>query len=330
MRHMALIAAFLLVSILLFPGGLGESRIEVVATLEIYASFAKEIGGDRVSVDYIVPQGMDIHSYSLRYEDIEKIEKSDLIILASSEFFSLDANILEKVQGKEILDFPDYNATLFSLDGLGRNVHGYWLYPKNALGICKAIEKKLESMDPAGKDYYRANFEKLSEEINKSLSIAKSLSKNLGLENKTALLAVPGTYYIVKTLGMKIKGSIVRGPNQFIGGEELQEIKREIKEGEISLIVNAAGLEKSRAGEIAQQLSVETGVRVAYIDIFSAENYTALLLNDAAILAGGLHTNVYGGSQEFSLPYILIILILSGIVAISLLEVYLCRKELLK
>ena len=334
MRFIGYTIFFILAFSLLSPISFGESteegKIYVVATLEIFSTFVEDIGGGRVKTDYIVPQGMDIHSYSLKYEDVKKIEEADLIVLASSEFFSLDSNILEKVEGKEILDFNNYNATLFPLGDMERNIHGYWLYPKNALGIAKAIEKKLEAVDPNNREYYQKNFEKFKENIDRALKSMEILSQEFDLKNKTALLAVPGTYYVVKALGMRIKGSIVKGPNRFLGGEEIERIKEEIKRGEIDVIVNARGLENSRAGEIAKQLSQETGVKVVYIEIFSAENYTSLLLKDSSILSSWSYVEHYGGSESNPTIYFVIMAILAGIIAIAFLEIYICRKELLK
>jgi len=333
MRAGVLLIFLLLASSAIIPMSVkaysGE-KTHIVATLQIFATLAEKVGGEMVSVDYIVPQGMDIHSYSLKYEDVKKLERGDLIILASSEFFSLDNSILQKFQNKEILDFSDYNATIYPLDGIERNLHGYWLYPQNALNIARAIEKKLEKINPANSRYYRENLIKFENELNEAITIINTLKRECDLQNSTALLAVPGTYYIVKAMGIKIEGSIVKGPNQFIGSEEIEKIKEKIKRGEIDFVVNAYGLEDSRAGQIARQFSAETGIRVVYVDIFSAENYTSLLLKDASILSGASYVSIYGVSEENHLPYIIIITLLSAIIAVAFFEVYLCRRELLR
>jgi len=326
--------AILLISALLLstlPAVEGvEGKIKVVATLQIFSTFAKEIGGEGVDVDFIVPQGMDIHSYSLTYEDIEKLENADLIILASSEFFSLDKNIKEKVSGKDMLDFEDYNATLYPLGNFEVNMHGYWLYPPNALNIGKAIEEKLVEMDPANTNYYRNNFDRFYREVESTLNIIREIKEETKLEEKRALLAVPGVFYIVKMLDIPVAGTIVKGPNQFISSQELEEIKEEIRKGSIEYIVNAQGLEKSKAGEIAIQLSQETGVKIVYIDIFSAENYTTLILKDTVALGGAKYVNIYPSIECNYLPYLLTILALIAIASLVSYAAYYYRRELLK
>ena len=40
-----------------------DGKLHIVTTVFPYYDFAKQIGGDRVSVDLIVPAGMDTHSF---------------------------------------------------------------------------------------------------------------------------------------------------------------------------------------------------------------------------------------------------------------------------
>ena len=329
--------AFALIVILVFSSFItlplasgSEGKINVVATLQIYSYFAKQIGGDRVNVTYIVPQGEDIHSYSLKYKDIEKLNWADLVILASSKFFAIDRNIKEKISGKKILDFKDYNATLYPLGNMERNVHGYWLYPPNVINISLAIKNKLEKMDPQHSNYYENNFLKFKNEIESTLQRIDVIKNETGIKGKTVLLAIPGVFYVVKAMGLNVKGTILEGPHQFISESELNEVRKEIENGNISCIVNAEGLQTSKAGQIAIELSKETGVKIAYIDIFSTANYTSLLLKDASILAGTNYIYSYGMEKCNYGFYILTTILVVAIAVILAYIAYKYRKELLK
>ena len=333
MKIVPLIFAILLIGVSLVPVTHGISQdknIEIVATLQIFASFASQIGGSYVHAEYIVPQGGDIHSYSLTYNDIEKLEGANLIILASSQFFSLDKNIKEKMIGKNILDFDDYHATLFPLGSLEKNVHGYWLYPPNAVNISIAIERKLAAMDPSHQQYYHHNLEKFLGNINHTVTTVREISKVFHLENKSALLAIPGAFYIPKFLEIHIVGTIVEGPNKFLSENSLKKIIEDIKSGKIDFIINAESLENSRAGQIAMQISSQTGVKILYIDIFSTGNYTSLLLKDTGILCGGNYVSIAYPSGGNPTPYVIIIGLISIVAAIAFVELYRCRRELTK
>ncbi len=309
----------------------GENeRIKVVCTLQIFSTIVKEVGGELVSVDYIVPQGTDIHDYSLTQNDIDKINSADLIILASSEFFSIDTKIKDFAKGKIILDFQDYNATLYPLGDIKRNVHGYWLYPQNALNISYAVYLKLSSMLPSSQNYFYENYLSFKKEIKNAEKYILTIAYESDLRNKTALLAVPGVFYVVKSVGMKIAGSIVEGPNKFISPKEISKIEEDIRRGKIDCIVNAKGLENSRAGGIARQISEDTGIKVLYLDIFSADNYTSNLLKNAAILSSADYVDKYSSVSCDYLPYIYVIAVLAIVSLIFGCMAYRYRHELVK
>ncbi len=307
-----------------------KSKIKVVCTLQIFSTIVKDVGGDLVSVDYIVPQGTDIHDYSLTQKDMDKINSADLIVLASSEFFSIDKKIKDFAKGKQILDFQDYNATVYPLGDIKRNVHGYWLYPNNALNISRAIYLKLSSMLPSSKNYFHENYLLFQKNVEDAEKYVNMLSRESNLRNKTALLAVPGVFYVVKSVGMKIAGSIVEGPNKFISPQEISRLEDSIRNGKINCIVNARGLENSRAGNIAKQISRDTGIKIVYVDVFSADNYTSTLLSNTAALSSAKYVDEYTFTSCDYLPYLYIILVLGVFSLMFGYMAYVYRRELMK
>ena len=331
MKKVAMVIGLIILisSISLGASGSGE-KIKIVATLQIFSTIAKDIGRNNVNVDYIVPQGADIHDYSLTHDDIQKIQSADLIILTDSEFFSIDKNIKDYATNKKILDFEDYNATLFTLRNFGKDVHGYWLDPENAIKIGRAIKEELVSMDSKNSEYYENNFKSFKSGIKNTENYMQNMVNSFDLKNKTALLAVPGVFYVVKSLNISSWGSIVKGPNQFISPQEMNSIEREIKEGKIDFIVNAYGLENSKAGEIAIEISKETGVKILYVDIFSCNNYTNLLIKNAAIISSYSYSKSYQNENCDYTSYVLIISLLSILTAAIFYIAYRYRKELLK
>lgn len=55
-----------------------DGAVRVVATTEILADLVRAVGGDRVSVDSVVPPGGDPHSYEPTPTDAKKIAKADV------------------------------------------------------------------------------------------------------------------------------------------------------------------------------------------------------------------------------------------------------------
>ncbi len=329
-KIVAIIGIAILLVMLIPPShGAGE-KIKVVATLQIFSTIAQEIGKDMVDVDYIVPQGSDIHDYSLTQDDLKKIQNANLIILAGSDFFSIDKNIRESVTNKNILDFDNYNVTLFTLRNFGKDFHGYWLYPENAINIGMAIKSKLISMNSENSGYYERNFKLFVNAIEKDMKYMEDMERIFDLRNKTSLIAVPGVFYVLKSLNISVWGTIVKGPQQFISPQEMSDIEEEIRKGKIDFIVNAENLENSKAGEIAREISKETGIKILYVDVFSCYNYTDLLIKNTAIISSYKYSETYQNENCDYTPYLITVSLLSILTAFIFYLVYRYRKELLK
>ena len=64
------------------PAGDGAPvpQVTVVTTLPVFADFVREAGGDRVEVFVVLPDGVDPDLQELPPEDIERINRADLVL----------------------------------------------------------------------------------------------------------------------------------------------------------------------------------------------------------------------------------------------------------
>lgn len=58
----------------------GQNRLKVAATLFPYYDFTRQIAGDVIDLELIVPAGMDSHSFEPTPADMKKLQESDVVI----------------------------------------------------------------------------------------------------------------------------------------------------------------------------------------------------------------------------------------------------------
>lgn len=81
-----------------------DGRIQVVTTTGVLADLVRNVGGDRVLVDAIVPDGADAHAYEPTLRDVRNIVYADvafsnyLLLEAQSVIKTLDANLPDGVR----------------------------------------------------------------------------------------------------------------------------------------------------------------------------------------------------------------------------------------
>src|SRR6478672_4044711 len=129
-----------------------QSKLNIVATTEDLAAIAREVGGDRVSVDSIAKGYQDPHFVEAKPSFILKLQKADILILVGRELEigwlpplinqSRNAKIQQGASGyldaslqAQILEVPGGQVTRAEGDvhPLG-NPH-YWMDPENGKRI---------------------------------------------------------------------------------------------------------------------------------------------------------------------------------------------------
>jgi zinc/manganese transport system substrate-binding protein len=147
---------------------LAQSRLNVIATTEDLAALAREVGGDRVTVDSIARGYQDPHFVEAKPSFILKLQKADVLIAVGRELEvgwlppliqqSRNAKIQVGANGyldaslqAKILEIPQGQITraMGDVHPLG-NPH-YWLDPNNGAIVARSIAAKFAQLQPADK-----------------------------------------------------------------------------------------------------------------------------------------------------------------------------------
>jgi zinc/manganese transport system substrate-binding protein len=134
-----------------------QDKIYVVASFSILGDFARNVGGDRVSVTTLVGPDGDVHVYTPSPVDAKKIADAKLVIVNGLGLEGWLPRLVQSSGGKAtILTASDGIATR-KLDGHA-DPHA-WQSVANAKIYVANILKALSTADPAGAASYNANAE---------------------------------------------------------------------------------------------------------------------------------------------------------------------------
>src|SRR5882672_10093691 len=168
MRTLKLFLVFLLA----LPAVAGaQGKLNIVTTTEDLASIAREIGGDRTTVESIARGYQDPHFVEAKPSFILKLQRADVLIAVGRdlEIGWLPPLLTQSRNGKIQLGGPGYldaslNAAILEMptgqitraEGdvhpLG-NPH-YWLDPENGKRIAKEIADKFDQLRPNDRAYF--------------------------------------------------------------------------------------------------------------------------------------------------------------------------------
>lgn len=191
MKHK--IKAFLVLLLgasLLFACGQGKSnektantaektsdKSHVVVTTSFLSDMVKNLAGDKVDVDMIIPAGEDPHLYEAKPQDLEKIKQADLLIYHGLHFEGKMVDVLES-KGKAVTaDFKEDEIGEMDEDGDTVVDPHFWfdidLYKKATQACAKYLEELLpEEAETIEKnaESYLAKLDELDQENREALN----------------------------------------------------------------------------------------------------------------------------------------------------------------
>jgi ABC-type Zn uptake system ZnuABC Zn-binding protein ZnuA len=169
---MRLIAAIFALAL---TAGVVAPALNVVTSTEDLAALAREVGGDRVSVDSIARGYQDPHFVDPKPSFILKLMRADLMIIVGRDLEigwmpplvqqSRNARIQPGARGyldasltARVLDIPTGPVTraMGDVHVLG-NPH-YWLDPANGGRVARAIAERLCELQPSDAGYFTARY----------------------------------------------------------------------------------------------------------------------------------------------------------------------------
>ena len=143
-----------------------SKKLQVVTTNSIIYDMTKNIAGDLVDLHSIVPVGQDPHEYEPLPEDVQKVQKADLIFYNGINLENAeDAWFTKMVKNAGKVADKDYFAVSDGVDVIyleGENEKGKedphaWLNIENGVIYAKNIAKQLIAKDPKNKETYEKN-----------------------------------------------------------------------------------------------------------------------------------------------------------------------------
>jgi zinc/manganese transport system substrate-binding protein len=158
-------AVWLLLAILSSVPALAQGKLNVVTTTEDLASIARDVGGDRITVEAMAKGYQDPHFVEAKPSFILKLQKADVLIVVgrdleigwlppliqqsrNSRIQPGSGGYLDASMHASILEIPAGQVTRAMGDVHPQGNPHYWLDPENGKRIAKDIADKLSQQRP--------------------------------------------------------------------------------------------------------------------------------------------------------------------------------------
>ena len=160
-----------------------NKTLSVITSISPITNIVKNVGGDRINLTGLVPEGVNSHTFELVPSDVIKLNEADLVIING---LFLEDNIekavnetLKKNPNIQLLKLGDntVNSTDWIFDFSFPKEQGHpnphlWLNVAYAMQFVNLTRDKLIEMDPNNTDYYDDN-------ANRYVNLLKQLDEGI-------------------------------------------------------------------------------------------------------------------------------------------------------
>ena len=193
MRRFLLIAFLLSSSI----SAWAKEENRVVVTIPPQAEFVERVGGERVKVSVMVPPGASPHTYEPTPRQLMEVSRAKIYVMIGSgvEFEIAWMDKIRRLNRKMLIVDSSKGVKIIDKDP------HIWLSPRNAEVMVENIYEGLLKVDPAHKEYYRANKERYISQLHAlHQEIARSLK---GKRRRRFMVFHPSWRYFAEEYGLE-------------------------------------------------------------------------------------------------------------------------------
>ena len=248
----------------------GETgRLKVVTTVSPITSITENIGGTRIDLEGVVPEGVNSHTFEPAPSVAALLSQADLIILNG---LFLEEPTLEMARanlksGAEILSLGDMTISredwLFDFSFPESDGHPnphLWPDPILALKYAELVRDALSSADPDNAEYYSENLEKFDQRIRELDDKIRTVVSTVPQENRKLLTYHDSWAYFAKRYGMQVVGAAQ--PSDFAepSSREVARLIEQVKDQRIPAIFGSEVF----PSDVLETIASESGAK--YVD----------------------------------------------------------------
>ncbi len=264
-----------------------QGKIKVMTSIYPLKEFAQIIGGDKVIVRSMVPDGAEPHDFEPKSKDIVHLNSSQLFLYNGLGMENWVDKVLAMIENKnlEVVN-TSKNTNVILVDKDGEEVHDehenhgddddhhdhgrqdphIWLSLKEAKNQSKLIEEALIKIDPANASYYTNNYNNFAAKLD---SLYDEYSKKFAsLPNKNFVTGHAAFGYLCRDFGLnQVSVEDVFGEGE-ITPQHLKQISEYCKANNVKTIF----MPDSTSEKVSQTLANEVGAKLVKISSLESQN----------------------------------------------------------
>ena len=304
-----------------------NTRLKVVTTVSPITSIVENIGGPRISLEGVVPEGVNSHTFEPTPSMAKLMAGADLIIinglfleeptLALAESNKKDDAVILALGDRSVT--PDEWQFDFTFpESAGHPNPHLWPDPNLGLRYAELVQDRLAALDPDNAAYYAGNLELFRGKVEKMDQAIRAAVATVPEGNRKLLTYHDSWAYFAKQYGMEVIGAVQPSNFSQPSVREVAELIDQVKELGLPAVFGSEVFSSDVLEAIASEADAQFIDDLADDDLpgkpgdsghtylgLMKQNLTAMipaLGGDASVVAGLDIRNVFDGASGAVYP----------------------------
>jgi ABC-type Zn uptake system ZnuABC Zn-binding protein ZnuA len=235
--------------------------VRVVATTTVFADFVRQVGGDRVDVESLVPKGGDVHTFDPTPSAIIRLANARLVVMNGlglddwmNRMIENAASTATVIRLGEKLD----GVTYLQGESAGTTNPHLWMNVAYAERYVTRIDDALKAIDPADGTTFAANAAAYEKRLTALDASVKTQIATIPAGQRKLVSFHDAFPYYADAYGLTIVGVVVSAPGQDPSAAQVTGLVAAIKAAGVKAVFSEAQFSPS----LVQTIATEAGATV--------------------------------------------------------------------
>jgi ABC-type Zn uptake system ZnuABC Zn-binding protein ZnuA len=233
----------------------------ILTSTTILADITRNIAGDRLTVESLLPVGTDPHSYQPVPQDATRIRRSSVLVINGAEYEHFLESLIESAGGERALIEASAGLGLRTDAAEDHAVDPHlWLDPVHVKVYADNIRDGLTRFDPDGAEDYQSNASAYIEQLTELDAWINEQVAQIEPERRVLVTNHEALGYFADRYGFTVVGTILQSfsSSSAPSARQMADLIEQIEESRVPAIF----LDAADNPALARQIAGETGAEV--------------------------------------------------------------------
>jgi ABC-type Zn uptake system ZnuABC Zn-binding protein ZnuA len=191
-------------------------KLQVVTTVAPVTSIVENVGGDKIAIAGIIPEGINSHTFEPIPSDSKLLSNADLVIFNGLDLETPTLNLAQAnlkpgavifILGDKAISQTDYIYDFSFPKAQGHPNPHLWLNPEYAMRYATLVRDELTRLDPKNKAAYERNGAQFLQRLQALDQAIKQDSQTIPAHNRRLLTYHDSWPYFARRYGFQVIGA---------------------------------------------------------------------------------------------------------------------------